>query len=147
MTMTDLLEDDYEEEYDDEEPEVPSITSAQAALYVSTRPLLHAMASEFAKLSLKKPETTLSKTKVTFVNRLLADLRGLLAEETTIKYLDLLADDELPQYSDVVLILSQYQAAMASFHSRYFNRRDERWNLQDAADLDDEVSENEAGDE
>jgi hypothetical protein len=81
------------------------------------------------------------------VNRLLADLRGLLAEETTIKYLDLLADDELPQYSDVVLILSQYEAAMTSFHSRYFNRRDERWNLQDDVDSDGEASENEEADE
>jgi hypothetical protein len=142
--MSDEFEDEYDEEDGDEEEAPESITSEQAVLFESTRPLLHAMAKEFEKLSSKKPETTLSKTKVTFVNRLLTDLKGLLANEPTIKYLDLLTDEELPQYSDVMLILSQYQAAMVGFRSRYFNRQTESWNLQDDPD---EENDEESGDQ
>ena len=49
------------------------------------------------------------------MNRLLTDLKELLKNETVIRYLDLLSDDDLPQYSDVTIILSQYVAAMNSF--------------------------------
>src|ERR1022692_3981910 len=77
------------------------------------------MLEELRKFALKKPEATLSKQKVLIVNRLLTDLKTLLADEPNSKYLDLLTDDDLPQYSDVVLILSQYEAAMKSFSTRY----------------------------
>ncbi len=101
----------------EEEPE--TVTAEQVALFEATEPLLEAMAEDFRKLASKKPETTLSKTKVSFVNRLLTDLQSLLVREPTIKYLDLLPDEDLPQYSDVVLILSQHKAAMAAFKTRY----------------------------
>jgi hypothetical protein len=140
----------YEAEYgleddDDQESESETITREQVALFESTMPLLRAMDAEFAKLSSKKPETTLSKTKVIFVNRLLTDLRGLLADQPTIKYLDLLGDDDLPQYSDVVLILSQYHAAMTAFKSRYRDPSSDghRWNLKGDSEMEEDSEDDE----
>src|ERR1700679_2132977 len=95
-------------------------TAEKVKTFEATNPLLRAMLEELRKFALKKPEATLSKQKVSIVNRLLEDLQTLLADEPNSKYLDLLTDEELPQYSDVVLILSQYEAALRSFRTRYF---------------------------
>jgi hypothetical protein len=95
-------------------------TEAQAELYDTTRPLLDALYAEVQELSKKKPEATLSESKVKLINRLLEDVRIVLADEADFKYLDLLISDSLPQNSDVVLILSQYKAAMQSFRDNYY---------------------------
>src|SRR6266478_9225476 len=106
-------------------------TVAQADLYETTRPLLDAMYAEVQELSKKKPEATLSESKVKLINRLLGDVRIVLGDEPEFKYLDLLVSDSLPQNSDVVLILSQYKAAMESFRDSYYGRDPEtrafRW--------------------
>lgn len=78
-------------------------------------PLLTAMKNEYSELSKKKQDGTLNKLKVQGVNRLLIDLKELLKEEPSARYLDILSDDDLPQYSDVTIILSQYVAAMTAF--------------------------------
>lgn len=91
-------------------------------LYETTSPLLDAMYGEMQELSKKKPEATLSAAKIKILNRLLEDLRIILKEESELKYLDLIEDDSLPQYSDVVLMLSQYSAAMRSFYKTYYVR-------------------------
>jgi len=98
------------------------------------------MLEELRKFAIKKPEATLSKQKITIVNRLLTDLKALLSGEPYNKYLDLLTDDDLPQYSDVVLILSQYEAAMRAFRSRHYgwDGSDQVWFLQDGESLDGE---------
>ena len=95
------------------------ITAKQVAVFEATQPLLEAMAGHLRKIALKKPDATLNKQKVLIINRLLVDLRALLENEPNNKYLDVLSDDELPQYSDATLILSQYEAAMEAFESRY----------------------------
>ena len=91
------------------------ISAADAIQYEALWPLLESMREEYSELSKKKPDGTLNKLKVHGVNRLLTDLKELLKNETIIRYLDLLSDDDLPQYSDVTIILSQYVAAMKSF--------------------------------
>jgi hypothetical protein len=78
-------------------------------------PLLLAMKNEYSELSKKKQDGTLNKLKVHGVNRLLADLKALLKDEPSVRYLDVLSDDDLPQYSDVIIILSQFVAAMNAF--------------------------------
>lgn len=97
---------------------IPTSTE-KAQLFETTAPLLRAMQAELKKFAQKKPEMTLSKPKVAFINRLLQDLRELLRDESNIKYLDLLDDEALPQYSDVVLVISQYEAALSAFHHRH----------------------------
>jgi hypothetical protein len=93
--------------------------------YQTMQPLLAAMLEELRKLAVKKPEVTLSKQKVVLINRLLGDLKNLLANEPESKYLDLLTDDTLPQYSDAVLVISQYGAALESFYNRHCPDADE----------------------
>jgi len=110
-------------------------TAQQAELYDTTRPLLDALYSEFQELSKKKPEATLSESKVKLINRLLEDVRKVLKDEPAFKYLDLLVNESLPQNSDVVLMLSQYKAAMETFHDNYYGMdaetRRRRWFLDD----------------
>ena len=59
--------------------------------------------------------------KVNIINRILEDIRELLIEQPQHKYLDLLDDDVLPQYSDSILILSQYEGAMKDFRSKHYD--------------------------
>lgn len=91
----------------------------KASTHDTTMPLLNSMYTEFKELSKKKPEAAISKNKIKFVNRLLEKVRGVLEEEDSINFLDLLDEDDVPQTSDVTLILSQYVAAMDGFKSKY----------------------------
>lgn len=92
-----------------------TITAADAGSYDALAPLVYAMRIEYSDLAKKKPDATLNRLKVQAVNRLLTDLREVLKNEPTFKYLDLLSDEDLPQYSDVTVMLGQYVAAMESF--------------------------------
>ena len=83
-------------------------------------PLLKAMFTEFRELSKKRPEGVVSKGKIAVVNRLLEQCRVVLNDELSIEFLDLVDEDDLPLHSDVVLMLSQYVAAMEQFNVRYF---------------------------
>jgi len=104
-------------------------TKAKAEIHDVTTPLLTAMFEEFKELSKKKPDGAVSKSKIKIVNRLLDKCREVLKDEISINYLDLLDEDEVPQNSDVVLMLSQYVAAMHQFHTAYFgwNGTDHTW--------------------
>jgi hypothetical protein len=75
---------------------------------------------ELKELSKKKPDATLSASKVKIINRVLEDVRNCLEGEPEYKYLDLLDDDALPQYGDAVLILSQHDGALKGFRERCF---------------------------
>jgi hypothetical protein len=108
----------------------PTTLPEKAAAWETTSPLLNAMYAEIQELSKKKPEATLNQSKVKLINRLLTDVKGLLSDERDVKYLDLLDDESLPQFSDVVLMLSQYSAALKRFHETYFGWDDngtQRW--------------------
>src|SRR5437867_860421 len=94
-------------------------TDDQVAKCETLRPLLQAMFVEFKELSRKKPDGVLNKRKVAIVNRLLKDVLFILEDEPTRPYLDLLDEDDLPQNSDVLLMLSQFDAALDAFYDRY----------------------------
>lgn len=83
-------------------------------------PLLKSMYLEFKELSKKKPDAAVSKNKIKIVNRILASIRIVLSNEESIGFLDLLDEDDIPQTSDVTLMLSQYVAAMSAFKERYY---------------------------
>jgi hypothetical protein len=95
-------------------------TLKNATTHDTTMPLLVSMYTEFKELSKKKPEAVISKSKIKIVNRLLAKMREVLAEEDSIDFLDVLDEDDVPQTSDVTLILSQYLAAMKGFKLKYY---------------------------
>lgn len=88
--------------------------------YESTAHLLESLYKEIQILSKKNPDGTLNQYKVKIINRLLSDIKRMLSGEADSKYLDLVNDEDLPQYSDVVIILSQYSAAMDKFKHRYY---------------------------
>ncbi len=68
----------------------------------------------------KKPEATLSKTKVIQLNRILEDVKLILEGYPEAKYLDILDDEGLPQLSDALLVLAHYNGALKSFHSKHY---------------------------
>ncbi|MHC8343225.1 hypothetical protein [Pseudomonas sp. RT6P73] len=106
-----------------------TIRIQQAELYEVTKPLLQSMYEEFKELSKKKPEAALSKGKVKIVNRLLERVREVLVGEASMDFLDLFDEDDIPQNSDVVLMLSQYVAGIAAFKDKYYgyNGRENVW--------------------
>ena len=101
-------------------PNRPKTTAHKAAEYTTINPLLEAMYKEFQELSRKKPDGQVGPTKVKMVNRLLKAVHQLLEGEPNRGYLDELNEDDLPQNSDVVLILSQTDAAMTAFRAKYY---------------------------
>ncbi|SEK88949.1 hypothetical protein [Nitrosovibrio tenuis] len=99
----------------------PLVTTTQKVkTYDTTMPLLDSMYQEFKELSKKKPDAAVNKNKITIVNRLLHKMRLILEDEESIEFLDLIDEDDIPQASDVTLILSQYVAAMNGFRSKYY---------------------------
>lgn len=99
-------------------------TQDKVNVYESTAPFLESLYKEIQILSKKKPDGTLNQNKVKLINRLLSDIKTMLSDEADSKYLDLVNDEDLPQYSDVVIILSQYLVAMDKFRHRYSGRDD-----------------------
>ncbi|WP_407193462.1 hypothetical protein [Bradyrhizobium sp. STM 3566] len=98
----------------------PKTTADKVAEYATLNPLLDAMYKEFQELSRKKPDGQVGQTKARMVNRLLKAIHQLLDGEPNRSYLDELNEDDLPQNSDVVLILSQTAAAMNAFERKYY---------------------------
>ena len=95
-------------------------TQEKVSAYETTMPLLEAMYSEFKELSKKKPDAAVSKSKIKITNRLLERVRMALADSSSLEFLDLLDEDDIPQISDVTLILSQYVASMEEFKKRHY---------------------------
>ncbi|SEI13925.1 hypothetical protein SAMN05216228_10264 [Rhizobium tibeticum] len=97
------------------------VTSDEAVdIYGSTSQIFEGVLKEVRELCRKKPEATMSAGKVKIVNRVLTDMLGILKDEPTGKYLELLDDEALPQLSDAVLTMVQFETSMAAFRQRYF---------------------------
>jgi hypothetical protein len=115
--------------------EVFFTTSEKVNTYSIMLPLLKSMYNEFKELSKQKPDASISKSKILIVNRLLEKIRTVLDDQESIEFLDLLNEDDIPQASDVVIILSQYVAAMVAFKEKYFkwdkNEYDDKWYVKD----------------
>jgi hypothetical protein len=94
-------------------------------IYNETAPQLFALQTELRELSKKKPDGTLSKAKVALINRVLADIKQPFQKECGGKYLELLDDETLPQYSDVVLIIAQYATVLTQFRERHTGQKRE----------------------
>ncbi|SEN69910.1 hypothetical protein SAMN05192583_3350 [Sphingomonas gellani] len=111
----------------------PATTEAAVATYQSAigvfTPLLH----EVRELSKKKPDATLSASKVKLVNNVLDDLLAIVKSEPEGKYLERLEDDDLPQVSDALMMMAQFNAALDAFNKRYHRyvkvrfERQHRW--------------------
>ena len=100
--------------------DVDRLTSEEkVAAYQASNQVFEGLLKEMRELSKKKADATLSKGKVKILNRVLDDVRGVLSDEPEAKYLDPLDDEELPQNSDAVLVMVQYESALKAFYGRY----------------------------
>lgn len=133
-------------------------TLEQVTQFKLIHPLLQDLHGQFTELSKKKPDATVSKMKVSIVNRLLTRCRVVLAQEEELEFLDLLEDASLPQISDALIVISQYVTAMKEFKSRYYYKDNPSdaygrwyWHVSDgggtAADEDDDGDQDEEDDE
>lgn len=87
-------------------------TNAFVEAYISCKPIFEGVLKEVRELSRKKSEATMSASKVKIVNRILNDLLVFLKEEPSGKYLEALDDASLPQVSDAVLTMVQFESAL-----------------------------------
>ena len=94
-------------------------TKKQAETLELVSPLLTAVVAEMRELSKRKQDGILSVLKVRSINRLLEDVESTLADDPSTRYLDLLDEDELPQNSDAVLILTQWEAAVNQYKAKH----------------------------
>ena len=89
------------------------------AIHKATNSIFKGLLKEIRELSKKKPDAIMSAGKVTLINRVLEDLKLFLDGEPEGKFLDLLDDSNLPQTSDAVLVMVQYETALQSFREKY----------------------------
>ena len=94
-------------------------TEQQVAIYERLVPMLQAAHHEMSELSKKKPDGIVNTLKIRTINRLLIELGKLLASDPCRGFIEPLDEETLPQNSDVVLLLSQWQAALLQYEGRY----------------------------
>lgn len=94
-------------------------TKEEAATYDRLFPMLVAAHREMSELSKRKQDGIVNPLKIRNINRLLTELRKLLAKDPSLEFVELLDEDTLPQNSDVVLLLSQWQAALQQYKQRH----------------------------
>ena len=104
-------------------------TEEQIEKFAYLSPMLDSALKEMREFSKKKQDGIVSATKIRILNRLLSDIRDVLAVEESVAYLDPLSEEDLPQNSDAVLVLGQYRAALNSFRERHwqFSGYEHRW--------------------
>ena len=71
-------------------------------------PMLDSALKEMREFSKRKQDGIVSAAKIKILNRILSDVRTIVSEEDTVNYLDLLDEQDLPQNSDAVFMLTQY---------------------------------------
>lgn len=95
------------------------ITQSDADEYETMINIFSPLYRELKEISKKKPDAVVSKFKVSQVNRVLEVAKKLLSQEPEHYYLDLLEDEDLPQVSDIVIVMSQYKGALTAYKERY----------------------------
>jgi hypothetical protein len=76
---------------------------------------LHSFLAEVSELSKKRPNDPLNKFKLKFINATVSKLNSLLKDDRPFADFKQFDVDDLPSNSDVVVILSQYTAAVHRF--------------------------------
>jgi hypothetical protein len=113
-------------------------TKKQAETLELASPILTAVVTEMRELSKKKQDGILSTLKVRSINRLLIDVESTLGDDPSVRYLDLLEEEDPPQNSDAVLILAQWEAAVKQYkdkHQGYNASSEWVWFLSDDGEL------------
>jgi hypothetical protein len=98
----------------------PRPTEEQAATYDRLVPMLEAAHREMTELSKKKQDGIVNTLKIKMLNRLLSELNKIIENDPSHAFVDMLDEETLPQNSDAVLILSQWQAALTQYKNRHY---------------------------
>ncbi len=88
---------------------------------------LHSMLTEMSELSKKKANDGLNTFKLKLVNVLLEGVNRFLGEQRPFKEFETFDEKDLPTNSDVVVMLSQYAAAVFQFRLENTVFRDHAW--------------------
>jgi len=111
--------------------DTPRPTSEQTAAYDRLVPMLEAAHREMSELSKKKQDGVVNALKIKILNRLLVELSKVIENDPASELVDMLDEDTLPQNSDVVLVLSQWKAALEQFKGKHHgydpNKAQHRW--------------------
>lgn len=91
-------------------------------VYEAGQSIFQGLLKEIRELSRKKPDATMNPGKVKLINRVLVDLLTILKGEPTGKYLEVLDDESLPQISDALLVMVQFESALQAFEDNYFRK-------------------------
>lgn len=129
-----------------DDPMKKPIERKRVESYQGVIAIFNALFREVKDLSKKKPEATLNKTKVNQINRVLQDAKAVVESEPEAKYCDLLETEDLPQYSDAILVMAQFDGALKAFRSRHYGPIDQHGIQQDWY-YDDEYAQDEVGED
>lgn len=94
--------------------------------------MLHRVSMEIKDLAKKKPDAGLNSLKVERVNMILVPLKEIMEGEVSAPFLDLVEGVEGEKgisrnsYSDVSIILCQYEQACDEYRDKYYDRD---WNI------------------
>lgn len=116
------------------QPKERRTSDEQVKLYSTISPLLQSAFHEVKEFSKKKQDELLNVKKVKMINRLLGKAKEVLKNESTVDYLDLLDEEDLPTYSDAVLVMSQYTSAMSQFRQNHYHSGE--WDMNFGGDWD-----------
>lgn len=107
----------------------PPPTDEQAATYDRLVPMLEAAHREMSELSKKKQDGIVNTLKIKMLNRLLSELSKVIENDPSYAFVDMLDEETLPQNSDAVLVLSQWQAALNQYRNRHYgyDSYEHRW--------------------
>lgn len=97
------------------------ISEAAVRDFLRSQEQLGSFLIEVGKLSAKKPDGPLNKFKLGFINQVLETVNGILGDEFRPfpQFTVFDVEGSIPSASDVVMMLSQYQSAMARFRSAH----------------------------
>ena len=94
-------------------------SKADVMKYIMLYDFLESAYVEMKDFSKKSPVAPLNERKVKSLNRILKDIKEILADEPTASYMDILDEEMLPSNSDVVLTMSQYRSALENYRKKY----------------------------
>ena len=98
---------------------------------------------EIALLSKKNPNDALNKFKLKFINKLLEDSNGFLSDKyKPFDDFEVFDEDDIPQNSDVVFILSQYLQCFEKLRSDNVLIRNGFWHWHVKGNKGDKVDDN-----
>ena len=96
-------------------------TDAEVAKYEYLEPAVRSLFEEMKELSKKKPDGVATAFKLRLINKSLSEIRELLYGDPSLAKVEELTEESLPQYSDIVLVLGQFSAALQRFHERFYD--------------------------